>query len=346
MKLAVSIALLGLITGTAFGQSSPSSEMKNYPSPWLGLHVLVTDHAEGEKLLRIIPSIAKLGVNALIIETDYSFAFDSDPKVRSKSCVTKSLAREIGDRCRQHGIRPIPALNCLGHQSWAKEQNALLAAYPHLDETPNKYPNNEGIYCRSWCPLHPEVMPIVRPLLDELIDTFQADAVHVGMDEVFIIADPDCPRCAGKDPAELYAKAVNDLHDHLVKTRGVEMLMWADRLLDSKEQGYSRWEASANGTAPAIDLIPRDIILCDWHYDPMPYPSIAYLLGKGFRVWPTGWHDEQAVERMIDTALATKHERMLGYLSTTWLRIPMEQVPDFPATKLAARKLGLERERR
>lgn len=339
MNPAISVVLIGVLSSLAFGQDPPLAE--KYPRPWLGLHVIVSDHAEGEKLLRIIPAIARVGVNVLIIETDYSFAFESDPNVRGKSCVTKSLAREIADRCRQFGIRPIPQINCLGHQSWAKENGALLSAYPDLDETPGKYPNNEGIYCRSWCPSNPKVMQIVAPLIDELLEAFAADAFHVGMDEVFIIAHPDCPRCAGKDPAELYAKAVNDLHDHIVKKRGAEMLMWADRLLDAKQLGYSKWEASANGTAPAIDLIPRDIILCDWHYEPMPYPSIGYLLEKGFRVWPTGWHNEAAVERMIDTAQSLRHDRMLGYLSTTWLRIPMEEVPHFPPTKLAAKKLRM-----
>src|SRR5260370_1264356 len=82
------------------------------------------------------------------------------------------------------------------------------------------------IYCRSWCPLHPKVNEIVFPLLDEIIDAFQADAFHVGMDEVFLIGSDDCPRCKGKDPAELFAKAVNDLHDHLVRGKKLTMLMW------------------------------------------------------------------------------------------------------------------------
>lgn len=66
-------------------------------------------------------------------------------------------------------------------------------------------------------PLHPGLNDVVFALLDELIDAFGAGAFHVGMDEVFIIAHADCPRCKGKDPANLFAKAVNDLHGHLVE---------------------------------------------------------------------------------------------------------------------------------
>ncbi len=33
----------------------------------------------------------------------------------------------------------------------------------------------------------------------------------------------------------LYAKAVNDMYDHIVKKRKVGMLMWADRFIDGKK---------------------------------------------------------------------------------------------------------------
>jgi hypothetical protein len=36
--------------------------------------------------------------------------------------------------------------------------------------------------------------------------------------------------------------------------------MWGDRLIDANEISYGEWEASKNETAPAIELIPKDII--------------------------------------------------------------------------------------
>ena len=141
-------------------------------------------------------------------------------------------------------------------------------------------------------------------MIDELIDAFEADAFHVGMDEVFIVAHPSCPRCKGKDPAELFAKSVNDLHRHIAGERKLTMLMWADRLLDDKKLGYGKWEASANGTAGAIDNIPKDIILCDWHYETRKdgYPSVAYLQEKGFRVLPSSWRNKDAALAMLREA--------------------------------------------
>src|SRR2546421_7251159 len=188
------------------------------PAPWIGVHV----EASGRTLLGLresIPALGKLGVNAIVLEVDYRFAFASHPELKSENALTKAQAGELAKLCRANGIRPIPSLNCLGHQSWARNTGPLLTKHPELDETPGKYPNNEGIYCRSWCPLNPDTDKIVFELIDELIDAFAADAFHVGMDEVFIIASDDCPRCKGKDPAELFAKQVNDLHEHLVKIR-------------------------------------------------------------------------------------------------------------------------------
>jgi hypothetical protein len=204
------------------------------------------------------------------------------------------------------------------------------------------YPENKGIYCRSWCPSNPKTDEIVFPLIDELIEAFGSDAFHVGMDEVFIVASDACPLCKGKEPAELFAKQVNALHGHLVGEKKVEMLMWGDRLLDAKALGYSKWEASTNGTAGAAELIPKDIVICDWHYEKQAeYRSVPYLLGKGFRVWPAGWHDAKAAEELLDYSMAQKNARMVGYLSTTWGKAKGDELAEFEPTGLAARKLGL-----
>jgi hypothetical protein len=98
------------------------------------------------------------------------------------------------------------------------------------------------------------------------------------------------------------------------------MLMWADRLLDDKKFGYGKWEASANSTGPAIDLVPKDIIMCDWHYETRPkgYPSVAYLQEKGFRMLPSTWWNKDAALAMLREARSTATPRMIGHLCTTW----------------------------
>ena len=258
-------------------------------------------------------------INVLILEVNYSFQFTSHPELASEKGLTANDARQLTELSRKHGIRLIPLFNCLGHQSWAKNTFALLEKYPQFDETPHIPKDNPDIYCREWCPSHPEVNKIIFELMDELIDAFDADALHVGMDEVFLIGDEKCPRCKGKDTGELFAKAVNDYHKHLVTERKVEMLIWGDRLLDSDVTGYGTWEASKTGSHRAVDLVPKDIIICDWHYEPMPdYPSVRFFQQKGFRVLPATWKKPDAAIALLKCARKDATEKMLGILFTNW----------------------------
>lgn len=287
---------------------------------WIGLHMLAPAPENLPLLTRgIADALAPMGFNQLIFEVNYSFQYRSHPKLVFGNAWSAAQIRELAAHCRGHGIRLIPQFNCVGHQSWATTTQPLLLKYPELDETPDIPKENPDIYCRSWCPLHPKVNGIIFALLDELIDAFQSDAFHVGMDEVFLIASDQCPRCRGKDPAELFARAVLDLYGHLSERQNQTMLMWGDRLLDSATTGYGRWEASENGTAPAIDRIPKEIIVCDWHYERREdYPSLPLFQQKGFRVWPTGWRDVEASRALIAAARRHDGERMMGHLFSVW----------------------------
>jgi len=295
--------------------------------PWRGMHLLVRSRADLPHLEALLTQhLPQLHLNQLILEVNYHFQFRSHPEVTEGDALTREDCQRLKQLADANGVRLIPMINCLGHQSWAQHTASLLTAHPEFDETPDYPADNKGIYCRSWCPSHPDVNRVVFALADEMIDAFDVDAFHVGMDEVFILGE--CPRCKGTPNAELFAKAVNDLHAHLVGTRGVEMQLWGDRLLDSERTGYGKWEASANETAPAIDLIPKDIVVCDWHYEtayggvPATYPSVGYFRDKGFRVWPSGWRSEENVRLLAECALQNRSgasgDRVVGYLATTW----------------------------
>jgi len=288
---------------------------------WRAVHLL--DYDTDEKLNELgnkIPGLVRLGINVIFLEVNYNFDYKSHPELRrGDTPVTEEAARTFAATCRKHGIRLIPQFQSLGHQSWEEETFPLLTVYPEFDTTPGAYPGNEGLYCREWDPLNPRINPIIFALMDELIDAFEADAFHVGMDEVFLLGNEFSPSTKGKDPAELFTKVVNEIYGHLVTERGVEMLMWGDRLIDGEEYDYGEWESAVNGTAPAVDLIPNDIIICDWHYERREeYPSIPMFIEKGFRVLPGGWRDVKATKSLIRYSQNQNSPLMLGYLFTTW----------------------------
>lgn len=218
----------------------------------------------------------------------------------------------------------------LGHQSWAGTIGNLLKIYPDFDETPwvklpanYVWPNADGLYCKSYCPLHPGVHKIVFELVDEICDVFESTAFHAGMDEVFYIGEDKCPRCGGRDKAELFAGEVWAIRNHLAE-KGRELWMWGDRLLDGKLTGLGAWEASMNNTHRAVDLVPKDVIICDWHYE-RPDKTPVYLAMKGLAVITCPWrmpaNAKQQLKDMYDyRASATKEmkPRFRGMMQTVW----------------------------
>jgi hypothetical protein len=318
------VAVLTVLLPTITTAARPAHKLwledwqKKNPT-WRALH-LIGPQPERMKLTEqfVKETLAPLGINVLILEVDYGFEFKSRPELQCHG-ITKEQARSLGEVCRQNGIRLIPLFNCLGHQSWASNTAALLKKHPEFDETPHVGADNKGIYCREWCPSNPDVNAAVFPLLDELIDAFDTDALHVGMDEVFLIGNDKCPRCKGKDVGKLFAGVVNALHQHLVQEKGVEMLMWSDRLLDAGKFSYGTWEASKTGSHRAIERIPKDIIMCDWHYERRSdYPSVRFFQQQGFRVLPSPWKKPDAAVALIQCARKDATERMLGILFTGW----------------------------
>ena len=319
MKNAKIICFLLFLAGCASG----SGEYKSFPKQtthWYGIHLIDQELSDLEKIESSLPELERIGINLIILEVDYNFEFKSHPELRAgDNPITKEAAQKLVKKCKKHGIRLIPEFQCFGHQSWDKYTHALLTKYPEFDLTPGAFSNNEGIYCREWNPLDPKLKKIIFELMDEIINAFSADAFHVGMDEIFLITNQYATATKDMDPAIVFANAVKDYHAHLVGKRKVEMLMWGDRLIDGKKYTqYGCWEASCNGTAPAVDMIPKDIIICDWHYEKMDYPSIPMFLKKGFRVLPSSYKSVYASQALIQYSIKQDNPKMLGHLFTTW----------------------------
>lgn len=309
---------IGLVAAVA-GCATTSGE-KATPEAWRGVHLGYGDRSDLPVLHKTIREVlAPNGANVLVLEVNYGYQFQSHPELSRKGAMTRDDARKLAAVCRENGIRLIPQFQCFGHQG--HRPNILLSKYPELMAPPNPNYDDPDHYNVSWNPLHPKTNKIVFPLIDELIDAFQTGYFHVGLDEVFLFPDETTPYYNGETNAQVFAKVVNDLHKHIAG-RGVTMMMWGDRLLDDAAFGYGKWESSVNGTAPAIDAIPRDIIMCDWHYMlRREYPSVQYFQEKGFRVWPSGWKSAAATRAMMKAAKQDATDKMLGHLCTTWCGI-------------------------
>jgi len=232
--------------------------------------------------------------------------------------------------CGKHGIRIVPQINLLGHQSWAGGIGNLLKEYPEFDETPSvlmpekyEWPNEDGLYCKSYCPLHPGVHKIVFELVDELLDVFEASDFHAGLDEVFYIGEEECPRCSGHDPAVLFADEVWRIRNHLA-AENRKLLIWGDRLLDGKVTGLGMWEASMNNTHRAIDMVPKDIFICDWHYERPDKTAVLFAM-KGLMVATCPWQKPDVARIQVQDMIAFREgstpemrKYFQGIILTSW----------------------------
>jgi hypothetical protein len=277
------------------------------------------------------------GVNTLVLRLRWSYQFESHPELADDNPLSKADLKEIARACRDAGVRLVPKMNLFAHQSEAEKILPLLAKYPQFDESPDYGPPHpwrdpvgpSDFYSKSLCPQHPDLHPVLFSLMDELLEVTGAGDFHVGMDEVWIIGHPKCPRCGGQDPAELFARHATRLRDHLVE-RKCRMWMWSDRLIDGQTSGLLGWQASVNGTWRAVDLIPKDILICDWKYEDAP-PTPAYFALKGFDVLASPCAKTEAALAQLEMLYLLRRNgdradfakplaaRLQGVLESSWM---------------------------
>ncbi len=274
--------------------------------------------------------LAPRAINTLILRVDYGFQFSSRPEMADRGGLSKAQAQKLAAVCRTNGIRVVPLVNLLGHQSWQSSSGRLLRVHPEFDETPNvrlpekySWPNPDRLYCKSYCPRHPDVHEVVFALVDEVCDAFGADAFHAGMDEVFYLGEEQCPRCRGRNKAELFADEVKTIREHL-KPAGRQLWIWGDRLLDGRATGIGEWEASFNDTHAAVDLIPKDIVICDWHYERADQTAVYFAM-KGLSVVSCPWKNPDTAAAQVrdmirfrESSTRAMRDRFLGVVQTVW----------------------------
>jgi hypothetical protein len=84
------------------------------------------------------------------------------------------------------------------------------------------------------------------------------------------------------------------------------------------------WEASENETYPAVDMIPKDVVICDWHYENAE-PTAAFFAFKGFRVIACPWNRPQVMKNQLEQIQNFRQNsndkvksRFLGVMQTVW----------------------------
>ena len=79
-----------------------------------------------------------------------------------------------------------------------------------------------------------------------------------------------------------------------------------------------------NNTHRAVDLIPRDVVIADWHYERAD-PTAPYFAMKGFTVVTCPWNRAEAAAEQIRSTIgfranstAEMKARFAGVMHTVW----------------------------
>lgn len=273
---------------------------------------------------RFIRFIAERGADTLLWhfsdDQGCSLRFDSLPQAASPNAYTKSEMRELIQFAKDHGIQLIPELASLGHTRYITK----VPEYADLSESNGKF--------STICPVDPRTQQLMARLLDEVIQTFDSPLVHIGADEVSMGQHPLTQAALqSRTTGDLFAEHVNRLHRQL-SAAGRRTMMWADQLI-------------ADPTI--IQHLPRDILMCNWHYHPGVCPSSTrQLIDAGFEVvlCPALISHNQTVYPGESFAhpnlrsMATHRElgpQVVGWITTVWMS--MRYLPEtlWPAVHFA-----------
>jgi hypothetical protein len=248
------------------------------------------------------------GYNAIQFMLTDGVMLDNAPWAPNKSAWSKAQLLDWVAYARSRGLEVIPEVKLLTHQEkffQAREPDLLFNAVTYD-------PRKEVVYQK------------VFPLLNEIIDSIRPIAIHIGHDEVVGWNKTHAKKMLNPGetplPANLYLQDVLRIHAFL-KSKGVATWMWGDMLF-KPEEFPSMLARHLHGGLPGYgkplrDQLPRDIVICDWHYfdQQKDFPTLSILQSEGFKVIGATWKNEKATRNFARYALSN---RAHGMMATTW----------------------------
>lgn len=217
--------------------------------------------------------------------------------------------KKVVQYARESGMEVVPELRFLSHQH---KDFLVLGAYPDLMYNEKTYdPRNQKVY------------KLVFSYIDEVIETINPKAIHIGHDEVYGISGRDAGAEDALPPA-LFKEDVVKLHQYL-KARNVLTWMWGDMLITPTEFPDMH-PGSINGTREYAQIrkeIPKDIVICDWHYradenKELQFPSLKTFANEGFEVLGATFRHPHVTKQFAGYAADVDNPKVKGMIATTW----------------------------
>ncbi len=209
-------------------------------------------------LYDILPQLAELKINAVLVEYEDYLKLDRRPDIAIDEALTKDEVRTWITEARKYNVHVIPLVQTLGHLQYV----LIKPQYEYLRERPDKI--------SDICPSHPDSWKLVRDFLDEMIELHpDAPYFHAGLDEAHVAGT--CERCKNANPGKQKLDIFIDWFNRVctyVSDKGMKPLAWADMITSSL-------------SADRIDRINSNVTLADWSYgeDAPTQPNVVRFKG-------------------------------------------------------------------
>ena len=202
-------------------------------------HFHITDDQGWRVEIKKYPELCEIGAyrdNTVIGHN--SNLYDS---IRHGGYYTQDELRDLVQYAADRYITIIPEIDLPGHMQ------AALATYPELGCTGGPYEvwRRWGISDDVLCPGNEDAMVFLEDVLNEVMDIFPSDIIHMGGDECPKVRWKECPKCQAKIKelgikaddkftAEDYLQSyVMDRMEKVVEARGRRVIGW-DEILEGK----------------------------------------------------------------------------------------------------------------
>ncbi|MDE7356037.1 MAG: family 20 glycosylhydrolase [Rikenellaceae bacterium] len=239
---------------------------------------------------------------------------------------TQQEARQVVAYAAERGITVVPEIEMPGH-SWE-----VIASYPEVSCSGRPQPVLSGGGYKggtsTLCAGKEQTFKMMQDILDEVIDIFPSEYIHIGGDEADKTPWKSCPDCRRRMTKEHLAD-VNQLQSYFVKrieryvrSKGRKIIGW-DEIIEggiAPEANVMSWRGMAGGIEAAsqghdVVMTPGEYLYFDSYQDT---PGCEPTAIGGFSPVSKVYRFDPIPEAFKSDSTAMLRRHILGAQACTW----------------------------
>jgi hexosaminidase len=253
-------------------------------------------------LKNLVSFLSDLKYNILQLYVEDKFKLKTDPNIGLLTGVyTEEQIRELDFWCRAHQIDFQPCIQTYSHL------HGLLGLpeYSELAENENLFSLAAG---------NEKVYEYIERVFSETLPWFSSTTLNINMDEAYDLGTGYTKNAVEeKGKGMVYLEHIKRVTTIAKKYGAKKIIIWGDIALKYKE---------------LLNMLPEDVIVSDWNYNPLEkFPSLDTLEKSGINFWAAGgistWNSlfprvYNTYTNLINYSSESKRQGAKGFLVTDW----------------------------